>query len=71
MIVEIRDEFIKLGQAMKLAGCVDMGSDAKVLLEEGSVEVNGEVETRRGRKLYDGDVFTVDGEDYLIKSHVS
>ena len=56
--ISIRDEFIKLGQAMKLAGLVDSGVDAKYAIEEGSVKVNGETDTRRGRKLVNGDTFT-------------
>ena len=53
--IEIRDEFIKLGQALKLAGIAESGVDAKIMIEEETVKVNGETETRRGRKLYDGD----------------
>ena len=56
MELKLRDEFIKLGQAMKAAGIVSSGIDAKMLIQDGQVTVNGEVETRRGRKLYDGDV---------------
>ncbi len=51
------EEFIKLGQAMKKAGLEESGVDAKMDIQDGLVKVNGEVETRRGRKLYDGDVF--------------
>ena len=53
--IEIKDEFIKLGQALKLAGIAESGVDAKIMIEEETVKVNGETETRRGRKLYDGD----------------
>ena len=53
--ITIRDEFIKLGQAMKLAGMVDAGVEAKFLIQDGEVSVNGEVCTQRGKKLYDGD----------------
>lgn len=53
-VLNIKDEFIKLGQAMKLAGLVSSGIDAKMLIGEGEVKVDGEVETRRGRKMYDG-----------------
>lgn len=49
------DEFIKLGQAMKKAGLEESGVDAKIDIQNGLVKVNGEVETRRGRKLYEGD----------------
>lgn len=57
--VEIRDDVIRLGQFLKLAGLVDSGADVKALLEEQAVRVNGEVETRRGRQLRDGDVVTL------------
>ena len=58
-IVKLRetDDFIKLGQALKKAGLESSGVDAKADILEGNVKVNGEVELRRGRKLYDGDVF--------------
>lgn len=56
--IRIRDEFIKLGQAMKLADLVSSGVDAKFVINDGLVKVNGEVELRRGRKLYPGDTFS-------------
>ena len=59
--VPIRDESIRLGQFLKLANLVDSGSDAKPLLMNGAVLVNGEVETRRGRQLVVGDVVVVGG----------
>jgi ribosome-associated protein len=59
--VPIRDESIRLGQFLKLANLVDSGSDAKPLLTNGAVQVNGEVETRRGRQLRVGDVVVVGG----------
>ena len=59
--VPIRDESIRLGQFLKLANLVDSGSDAKPLLMNGAVQVNGEVETRRGRQLVVGDVVGVGG----------
>ena len=59
--VIIRDDFIKLGQAMKLAGM-----DAKMLIQDGQVEVNGEVEYQRGKKLHEGDVITFNGESVQI-----
>jgi len=64
MQVQIREEeeFIKLGQAMKKAGLVGSGVDAKFLIGDGLVSVNGEIETRRGRKLYAGDIFEFEGE---------
>ena len=61
----IRDEFIKLGQALKLAGVVESGVDAKFVIQDGLVKVNGEVNTQRGKKLYAGDVVEFDGN--LIK----
>ena len=64
--VIIRDDFIKLGQAMKLAGMVGSGVDAKMLIQDGQVEVNGEVEYQRGKKLHDGDVITFNGESVQI-----
>jgi ribosome-associated protein len=56
--VEVRDEGIRLGQFLKLAGFADTGADARVLLDLGEVEVNAERETRRGRQLRPGDVVT-------------
>ena len=62
--IEIKDEFIKLGQALKLAGIAESGVDAKIMIEEGTVKVNGETETRRGRKLYDGDAVEARGMSF-------
>lgn len=62
----IRDEFIKLGQAMKLAGLVSNGAEAKEFIQEGKVKVNGETEERRGRKLVKGDVFSFRDEEIRI-----
>ncbi|MCR4838579.1 MAG: RNA-binding S4 domain-containing protein [Eubacterium sp.] len=56
--IKIKDEFIKLGQALKLAGLVDSGLEAKEVIQNGEVKVNGETDTRRGRKLMNGDTFT-------------
>lgn len=61
-LVEIRDESIRLGQLLKLADFIDHGSEARDLLAERVVLVNGEVETRRGRQLVVGDSVTVRGE---------
>ena len=61
MQIHLREEFIKLGQAMKKAGMVGSGLDAKVIIQDGLVKVNGEVDTRRGKKLYPGDTFEYDG----------
>ena len=57
--VEIRGESIRLGQLLKVAGVVDSGAEAKALLAEEAVAVNGEPETRRGRQIRAGDVVTV------------
>ena len=55
-IIKLRDEFIKLGQALKAANLVEDGVEAKYVIQDGLVTVNGEVDTRRGRKLYDGNI---------------
>lgn len=65
--IKLRDEFIKLGQALKAAGFVESGVEAKEVIQDGLVQVNGEVDTRRGRKLYDGDVVFFDGEEIQIE----
>ena len=66
MEIYIKDDFIKLGQAMKLAGLVDEGVEAKLAIQNGEVSVNGEVDFRRGRKLVEGDVFSWNGETVRI-----
>lgn len=68
--VTIRDDFIKLGQALKVAGLVESGVDAKVVIQDGLVQVNGAVETQRGKKLYEGDVVQFDGQEFRITSLV-
>lgn len=60
------DEFIKLGQAMKKAGLVSSGVDAKMVILAGLVRVNGEVEYQRGKKLHDGDEFSYNGETVKV-----
>ena len=64
--VSVRDDGIRLGQLMKLAGLADTGSDARVLLDLGEVEVNGEPEARRGRQLRAGDVVAVGEESVRL-----
>lgn len=64
--VRIRDEFIKLGQALKLAGLVESGVDAKFAIQDGEVLVNGAVCTQRGKKLVDGDEVTFQGDTFKI-----
>ena len=68
-IIKLResDEFIKLGQALKAAGLVDSGVEAKEVVQDGLVKVNGETDTRRGRKLYDGDRVEFDGQEIKIE----
>jgi ribosome-associated protein len=66
--VVIKDSWITLGQAMKLAGVMTSGIDAKYVIVNGQVLVNGEVEVRRGKKLKDGDWFSFHQEKYRIKS---
>ena len=65
-VIKLRDEFIKLGQALKAVGYVESGVEAKDVIQEGLVLVNGEIDTRRGRKLYDGDIVCLDGEEIKI-----
>lgn len=60
--IKIKDEFIKLGQLLKLAGLVSSGIEAKIVIQEGEVIYNGEIETRRGKKVYPGDTVEFDGE---------
>ena len=66
--VNIREdeEFIKLGQALKKASVVGSGVEAKIVIQDGLVELNGEVEVQRGKKLYDGDVVSFNGETIKI-----
>lgn len=64
--IAIKDEYIKLGQALKLAGLVSSGVEAKILIQDGLVTVNGEIDERRGRKLYPGDVFELEGNQVKV-----
>ena len=66
MEIKIRDEFIKLGQALKLAGVVEDGVEAKFVIQDGLAKVNGEVDERRGRKVYEGDVISFNGQDIKV-----
>lgn len=65
--ITIHDEFIKLGQALKLAGLVDSGVEAKIVIQNEEVLVNGEVDERRGRKLYSGDTFSFQGKTVEVR----
>ena len=64
--IQISDDFTKLGQALKLANMVSSGVEAKIVIQEGLVKVNGEVDTRRGRKLYPQDVFEFEGQEVTV-----
>ena len=65
--IRIKDDFIKLGQALKLAGAVDSGVEAKIVVQDGLVLVNGKVEQQRGKKLVAGDVVSYDGKEFKIE----
>lgn len=67
-VIKLRDEYIKLGQALKAAGLAETGVDAKYAIEDGLVKVNGETATQRGKKLHAGDVVTYDGETIKIEA---
>ena len=66
MEITIRDEFIKLGQALKRAGVVEDGVEAKLVINDGQVKVNGETDLRRGRKVYVGDVIFYNGQEIKV-----
>ena len=65
-IIHIRDEYIKLGQAMKLTGMVGSGVDAKIVIQDGLVKVNGVTQMQRGKKIKSGDIITYNGESVQI-----
>ena len=60
------EDFIRLGQVLKATGMVESGAEAKEIIQDGLVSVNGEIETRRGRKLHSGDVVSYDGKELEI-----
>lgn len=64
--IYLRDDFIKLGQALKLSGLVSSGVEAKEVIQEGLVKVNGEIDTRRGKKLVAGDIFEFEGNKVQV-----
>ena len=66
--LKLRDDFIKLGQALKATGLVESGVDAKFVIQDGLVKVNGQVETQRGKKLVAGDIVEYDGESIKIEA---
>lgn len=65
--IKLKEEYIKLGQALKAAGLVDSGVEAKIMIQDGLVKVNGKVETQRGKKLIDGDIVDFDGKTVKIE----
>lgn len=67
-IIRIRDDFIKLGQALKLAGLVESGVDAKMKIQEGFVKVNGKAEVQRGKKIRPGDLIEYDGQQIKVEN---
>jgi ribosome-associated protein len=67
VIINLREDFIKLGQALKAAGLVESGVDAKFVIQDGLVKVNGSIETQRGKKLVAGDIVEFDGEKIKIE----
>ena len=64
--IKLREDYIKLGQALKAAGLVESGVDEKFAVQDGLVKVNGSVETQRGKKLYDGDIVEFENEKIII-----
>ena len=67
-VIKLREEYIKLGQALKAAGLAESGVDAKYAVEDGLVKVNGQVEYQRGKKLRAGDVVDYQGETIRIEA---
>ena len=65
-IIKLREDYIKLGQALKAAGLVSSGVEAKIVIVNGEVKVNGETEYQRGKKLRDGDIVEFNGEKVSI-----
>lgn len=66
-IIKLKEEYIKLGQALKAAGLVESGVVAKIVIKDGLVKVNGEIEYQRGKKLHENDVVDFDGETIKIE----
>ena len=65
--IKIRDEFIKLGQALKAAGLVESGVEAKIVIQNGEVLVNGRPELQRGKKLTGGEVISYNGQEIRLE----
>lgn len=66
--IKIRDDFIKLGQALKLAGLVESGVEAKINIQEGYVKVNGQTQYERGKKIHAGDIIEFDGQQVKVEN---
>lgn len=64
--IKLKEEYIKLGQALKAASLVSSGVDAKFVIQDGLVKVNNQIEYQRGKKLYDGDIVEYNGEQIKI-----
>ena len=68
-VVKIKDEHIKLGQLIKLAGLVDNGVEAKYAIQNSLVLVNGQIDTRRGRKIVPGDIVKFKDEEIKVAAN--
>ena len=66
-VIHLREDYIKLGQALKAVGLGESGVDAKFVIQDGLVKVNGQIEVQRGKKLFAGDVVEFDGETIKIE----
>jgi len=64
--IRISTDYITLGQFLKLCNAVDGGGEAKMIISEGLVKVNDEIDTRRGRKLYENDIVAYNGQEYQV-----
>ena len=64
--IKLNEEFIKLGQALKLSGIAASGIDAKIMIQDGEVKYNGKTELQRGKKLYPGDTFEVAEKQFVV-----
>lgn len=67
-IIKIKDDFIKLGQALKLSGLAESGTEAKINIQEGYVKVNGQTEYQRGKKIHAGDIIEYDGQQVKVEN---
>lgn len=67
-VIKLREDYIKLGQALKAAGLVESGVDAKFVIQDGLVKVNGQIETQRGKKLVAGDIITFENNTIRIEN---